>query len=137
MEPVRVIVVDDSREFRDLVISIVHRRPELRVIAEACNGEEAVQKIQKLCPDLVLLDLGLPILNGLQVARTIGKKAPQSKIVFISQESSPEVIHEALSLGAYGYVLKSDLESELLQAVSNVLDGKTFLSRTLAGGDVI
>jgi DNA-binding NarL/FixJ family response regulator len=135
--PVRVIVVDDSREFRGLLFSIIHSRPELQVIAEACNGEEAVQKIEKLRPDLVLLDLGLPILNGFEVARIIHGTAPQSKIIFVSQESSADVVDEALSLGAYGYVLKSDVESELLRAVSAVLQGKPFLSKTLAGGDPI
>jgi CheY-like chemotaxis protein len=135
--PVRVVVVDDSPEFRDLVISMVHSQPELQVIGEACNGEEAVRKIEALRPDLVLLDLGLPILNGFEVTGMIRKTTPQSKIIFVSQESSPDVVHKALRLGAYGYVLKSDVESELLPAVSKVLDGKTFLSRTLAGGDAI
>ena len=135
--PVRVIVVDDSREFRDLLLAILHAQPELQVIGEACNGEEAVRKIQALRPDLVLLDLGLPTLNGFEVIRITRKTTLQSKIIFVSQESSPDVVHEALSLGAYGYVLKSDVEHELLPAVSNVLEGKTFLSRTLAGGESI
>lgn len=134
--PGRVIVVDDFREFRDLMISIIESQPELQVIAEACNGEEAVRKIEGLHPDLVLLDLGLPTLNGFEVARIVRQTSPQSKILLVSQESSADAVQEALNLGAYGYVLKSDIESELLKAVSAVLQGKVFLSRSLSGGDL-
>ena len=131
--PVRVVVVDDSPDFRDLVISIVHTQPELQVVGEACDGEQAVRKIESLRPELVLLDLGLPTLNGFEVARIIHKTSPSSKIIFISQESSPDVVQEALSLGARGYILKSDVTNGLLgEAVRAVLQGRQFLSKTVA-----
>jgi len=126
-----VVLVDDSQEFRSLLSSILHAKPEFRVVAQASNGHEAVQKIEALAPDLVLLDLGLPELNGLEVARIMRDKSASRKILIVSQESSPEVVDEALRLGACGYVLKSDVENELLRAVSAVLQGKTFLSKTL------
>ena len=131
----QVVVVDDSREFRDLVISLIHVQPELQVIGEACDGEQAVRKIGALRPDLVLLDLGLPTLNGFEVTQIIRKTSPNSKIIFISQESSPDVVQEALSLGAHGYVLKSDVTNGLLgEAVTAVLQGRHFLSKALARG---
>jgi DNA-binding NarL/FixJ family response regulator len=131
-QPIRTLVVDDFREFRSLLSSVIRKQSELQLIGGACNGEEAVQKIETLRPDLVLLDLGLPLLNGLKVARIIRETAPESKIVFVSQESSADVVHEALSLGVCAYVYKSDVEGELLRAVSAVLEGKSFLSRNLA-----
>ena len=129
--PLRVVVVDDYREFRTLLNSIVHTQPEWQVVAEACNGEEAVRRIEALRPDLVLLDIGLPALNGFEVTRIIRATVPESKIVFVSQESSAEAVQEALSLGADGYVLKAHVASELLVAVKAVLQGTQFLSRTL------
>ena len=105
--PVRVVVVDDSSEIRDLVISRIHSLPELQVIGEACDGEEAVRKVEALRPDLVFLDLGLPILNGFEVIRITRRTTPQSKTIFVSQESSPGVLQEALNLGARGYVSRT------------------------------
>ena len=137
MAPARVIVVDDSPDFRDLVISILHGEPELQVVGEACDGEQAVRKIETLRPDLVLLDLGLPTLNGFEVAQIIRKTSPTSKVIFVSQESSPDVVQDALSLGARGYVLKSDITNGVLvEAVSAVLLGRHFLSKTLVSGSL-
>lgn len=120
--------------FRALATSILHSRPELQVIAEACDGEEAVRKVEVLRPDLVLLDLGLPRLNGFEVARIIRETAAESKVLFVSQESSGEIVQKAFGLGAYGYVLKSDAATDLLEAVAAVAEGKQFLSRTLKHG---
>lgn len=133
--PVRVVVVDDSSEVRDLVISILANQPELQVVGEACDGAQAVREIDASRPDLVLLDLGLPMLNGFEVTRIIRQTSPISKIIFVSQESSPDVIEEALRLGAHAYVAKSDVASELLEAVNAALRGRHFLSKALAAGD--
>jgi DNA-binding NarL/FixJ family response regulator len=101
---------------------------QLQVICEVSDGLEAVQKAQELQPDLILLDIGLPGLNGIEVARKIRKLVPQSKILFVSQESSADVIKEALSLGAMGYVIKARAASELLAAVDAVRTGGRFVS---------
>jgi len=90
------------------------------------NGLEAVQKAQELKPDLILMDIGLPGLNGMEAARRIRTLAPNSKIIFLTQESSPELVREAASLGASGYVFKSKAETDLLIAVDSVLQGKQF-----------
>src|SRR6185437_10015761 len=93
---VHVLVVDDNELFRRFVCSMLGQKPELRVIGEAVDGLEAVQKAEELQPDLILLDIGLPTLNGIEVARRARKLAPDSKILFVSMESSPEVVQEAL-----------------------------------------
>jgi DNA-binding NarL/FixJ family response regulator len=129
----RVLVVDDFEAFRRVVASILRKQPELQIICEASDGLEAVQRAEELQPDLILLDIGLPRLNGIEAARQIRKLAPESKIIFVSQESSPEVVQEVLGLGACGYVVKTRAESDLLAAVDAVLKGRKFVSSGLVG----
>jgi DNA-binding NarL/FixJ family response regulator len=130
---VRVVVVDDYAPFRSFCCSMLRKNPELQIVAEIADGLEAVQTAEKLQPDLVVLDLGLPTLNGIEAARRIRKIAPQSKILFVSQESSADVVEEALSLGPAGYVVKAYAGSELLFAVEAVRQGKRFISAGLHG----
>ena len=108
MEPttLRVLVVDDFERFRRFVCSTLGKRRDLQVIGEASDGLEAVRKAEELKPDLIVLDIGLPTLNGIEVARRIRKSCPKCKILFMSQASSVDVAQEAFSLGAMGYVVK-------------------------------
>ena len=99
------------------------------VIGEASDGLQAVQQAQELQPDLILLDLSLPKLNGMEAGRRIRKISPQSRIVFLSQDSTPEIVESALRIGA-GYLLKSDAK-ELPAAVHAILEGRKFLSDRL------
>jgi len=131
MPIVRVLVVEDHEPFRRFLRSTLGKRPGLQLVGEASDGLEAVQKAEKLQPDLIVLDIGLPTFNGIEAARRIRKIAPQTKILFVSQESSAEVVQEALSLGALGYVLKTHAGSELLAAVEAVLEGRRFVSSGL------
>ena len=96
MSPIRVLVVDDYAPFQRFVCSTLEQRPELQIVGKASDGLEAVQKAAELQPDLILLDIGLPTLNGIEAARQIRKLAPHSKILFLSQESSPEVAEDWL-----------------------------------------
>jgi CheY-like chemotaxis protein len=116
---------------------MLRERLGLQVIGEASDGLEAVQRAQELQPDLILLDIGLPTLNGIAVARRIQAVSPASKILFVSENRSADIAEEALSTGAGGYVLKSDAAGELLPAVDTVLKGKRFLSASLTGHDSI
>ena len=127
---IRLLVVDDYEPFRRFVCSTLRKRP-FQIVGEASDGVAAVRQAEELKPDLILLDIGLPRLNGLQAAQEIRKLSPDSKIIFVSQESSPEVVQEALSLGARGYVAKTRAASDLLAAVEAVLEGKRFVSSGL------
>jgi DNA-binding NarL/FixJ family response regulator len=123
---VRILVVEDFAPFRQFISVMLAKRPDLQIICTVADGLEAVQKVEELKPDLVLLDIGLPTQSGIVAAQQIRKVAPESKIIFLTQESSAEAIEEARSLGACGYVLKEKAGSELLAAVEAVLSGKLF-----------
>jgi DNA-binding NarL/FixJ family response regulator len=130
VSPVRVLIVEDSKAFRQFICATIGKRTDLEVVGEASDGLEAVQKAVELKPDLILLDIRLPGLNGIEAARQIRKLVPQSRIIFLTQESSADVVQEALNLGAQGYVVKARAGGELLTAVEAVLLGKTFVSST-------
>jgi DNA-binding NarL/FixJ family response regulator len=97
------------------------------------DGLAAVRTVEELHPDLVLLDIGLPSLNGIEVARRVREVSPTSKILFVSENHSVDILEKALSTGAGGYVIKADAGSELLPAIKAVLEGKRFISASLAG----
>jgi DNA-binding NarL/FixJ family response regulator len=123
---IRVLVVEDFEPFRRFVSSILDERPDLQIVCEVSDGLEAVNQFGKLQPDLVLLDIGLPSMNGIEAARRIRKLSPESKILFVSQESSADLVQEALATGARGYVLKTYTARDLLTAVDAVLRGEQF-----------
>ena len=130
---IRVMVVDDFEPWLNFATKTLRGQPELRVVGEASDGLEAVQKAQVLQPDLILLDIGLPSFNGIQAARRILQYAPKTKILFVSEQRSPDIVEEAFRTGARGYLVKSDSASELLPAVKGLLEGKRFVSASLAG----
>src|SRR5262245_12782229 len=129
---VRVLVVDDYEPWRRHIRSVLKTQPEIQVIAEVPDGLEAGQRTQELRPDLILLDIGLPSLNGIEAARRILKLSHQSKILFISQETSADIVLGALATGAAGYVAKTDVRGELLTALEAVLRGEKYVSTRLA-----
>ena len=133
----RVLVVDDFEPFRRYLRSILQKEVKARNILEASDGAEAVELAQEFEPDLILLDVGLPKLNGVEAARRIRELAPRSKILFVSQESSPDIVRQSFSLGASGYVVKTDAGSELGTAVRAILRGEKFVSSSLAVGNYI
>jgi DNA-binding NarL/FixJ family response regulator len=112
---------------------MLEARPEWQVISEASDGLEAVQKAQDLKPEIILLDIGLPKMNGIEAARQIRRYSPNSRIVFLSQQNDLDIVQAALSTGALGYVCKTDVHSELLPAMDATLRGKQFVSRGLKG----
>ena len=123
-------MVDDYPPFRQVVRSTFQKRTELLVIGEVSDGLAAVRYSRELQPDLVLLDIGLPDLNGIEVARQVREVAPSSKILFVSENRSREIVTEALRSGD-GYVAKSNAGSDLLLAVESVLQGKQFVSASV------
>lgn len=128
---IRTLLVDDNEPFREFVRTSLSTRPDIRIVGEASNGLDAVQMAEELRPALIVLDIGLPSLNGMEVARRIRKLSPQSTILFLSQESSADVVQEALSLGALGFVIKARAASDLLIAVEAVLHNRQFVSSNL------
>ena len=118
---IRILIVDDHSDWRTHVRLLLQARPEWRVIAEASDGSEAVQKAAELKPDLVVLDIGLPKLNGIEAAHRIRQMSPSCKIVFLSQNNDPDVVRAALGTGVLGYVHKTDAESQLLPALEAAL----------------
>jgi DNA-binding NarL/FixJ family response regulator len=129
---VRILLVDDFRDFRKLAASIFEQQPRFKVVGEAIDGQDAVQKAEELKPDLVVLDIGLPKLHGIEAARQIRALSPDSKILFFTINDCPQIVLEAFNVGADGYVIKLDAAGQLLAAVDTVLQGKRYLSR-LAG----
>jgi DNA-binding NarL/FixJ family response regulator len=124
-------VVDDFADWRLCIRKKLHENRGLQVIGVASDGLEAVLKAKELQPDLILLDIGLPKLNGIEAARRISKVAPESRILFLSQERDADVAQAALSAGGDGYVVKSDAEDELFAAVEAVMLGEKYLSPRL------
>jgi DNA-binding NarL/FixJ family response regulator len=130
-DAVRILVVDDSEPFRRFVCALLAARPELQVIGEASDGLQAMQKAEELQPDLILLDIGMPALNGIEAAHRISRLVPAAKILFVSQENDKDVVAAALSDGAKGYLRKQNAGTELLSAVEVVLRGNRFVSEGL------
>ena len=131
MASIRVLVAEDFLPFRRLICATLGKKPDVEIVAEVSDGQEAVRKAEELKLDLILLDIGLPTLNGIDAARQICNLAPDSKIIFVTEESSEDFVQEALSTGALGYVLKMTMNRSLLAAVSAVLEGKQFVSKNL------
>jgi DNA-binding NarL/FixJ family response regulator len=127
MPPViRVLVVDDHAMVRRGICSVLSNDKTLDVVCQTANGEEAVKKAEELLPDLILLDIGLPGISGLEAARQIRKVAPKSQIVFLTQHNSLEMVREAMSTGAHGYIVKCDAVRDLLRGIRAVREGKPF-----------
>jgi DNA-binding NarL/FixJ family response regulator len=130
--PLRILIVDDFEPWRRFVSSAL-QKVDSQILPEVSDGLEAVYKAEHLRPDLILLDIGLPTLNGIKAARRIRELSPGSKILFLSEEGSPEVAEAALEAGGAGYVVKSDAGRELLAAVKALSEGRRYISVKLLG----
>jgi DNA-binding NarL/FixJ family response regulator len=130
---VRILIVDDLPAWRECILSLLEVIPEFHIVGEAADGIEAVRKSQELQPDLILLDIGLPGLNGIEAARQICLVSPGSTILFLSENRCQAVIRTALDTGecTRGYVLKSAAADDLLPAMQAVLQKERFISRGL------
>jgi DNA-binding NarL/FixJ family response regulator len=132
---VRILLVDDFEPWRTFVASLLKKNPEWQILSEVSDGLAAVQKAEEFQPDLIVLDIGLPKLNGIEAALSIRKVAPNSRILFLSENRSSDIVAAALNAGGHGYVVKSDGANELLVAIEAVLQGKRFVSSTFADFD--
>lgn len=129
----RVLVVDDFAPWRRMVALTLKSRPDIEIVADAENGMAGIRKALEFKPDIAILDIGLPDLNGVEVAREILRSLPGIRILFLTENSAPEVVQEAMSTGALGFVLKSTAARDLVPAIEALLHDKHFFS--LGAGD--
>ncbi len=127
--PVRILVVDDHPIVRHGLRTLLGGRPEWEIIDEAEDGVEAVEKADRLKPDVVVLDVSMPRMDGLEACRRIRKSVPKSEVLIVTQHDSPQMMREALGAGARGYIVKSDAARDLLAALEAVSQHRSFISQ--------
>ena len=129
---IRLMVVDDYEPWHAFISSMLRDQPEFQIVGQAFDGPEAVKQAQQLQPDIILLDVGLPSVSGIEAALRIREVAPASKILFASINRPVEVVQAAMNAGACGYLVKSDAGRELLPALKAIIEGRRFISASLA-----
>lgn len=131
-EPIRLLVADDHEIMRQGIRSLLEAQPGWKVTAEASDGREAVEKAKEMKPDVTVLDISMPLLNGLEAARQMIKNDARAKILILTMHESDPLIREVLDAGARGYVLKSDAGRDLVTAVNAVRCNKTYFTAKVA-----
>jgi len=131
--PTRILLVDDQPLFRGAIASLLNGEPDLMVVGEAENGLEGVEKAATLKPDLVLMDVEMPLMNGVEATRRIREQQPATKVVVLTVSESDEHVFEAIRIGAHGYLLKDLRPEQLFDMVRSVLRDETALSPAIAG----
>ena len=128
MPPVSILIADDHELVRKGIRTVLEARTGWQVVAEAGDGREAVKKTQELKPQVAVLDISMPLLNGLEATRQIAKIAPQTKVLILTMHDADPMIQQILEAGAKGYLLKSDASLDLVSAVEALLRNKTFFT---------
>ena len=129
--PIRIVLADDHVLVRQGIKSLLEREG-MQVLAEASNGQEAVRKVEKLNPDVAIMDIGMALLNGVDAVRTLSRSCPKTKSILLTQHEEDQYVSEALHAGGKGYVLKSQIANDLVLAIRKVLRGEVYLSPGLA-----
>jgi DNA-binding NarL/FixJ family response regulator len=132
MSPVTVLIADDHELVRRGLRALIHEQPAWQVVAEAIDGREAVAKAEDFKPDVAILDITMPSLNGLEATRQIAKLSPRTRVLILSIHESDQLIHKLLGAGARGYILKADAGRDLIIAVKALLANKTFFTEKVA-----
>lgn len=130
--PFRILVADDHEVVRRGLCALLQAQPDWEICGEAGDGREALEKVQKLKPDVVILDIGMPSLNGLEATRQILKIYPQTRILILTLHDSDQVVREVLNAGARGFLLKSDAARDLVAAVEALRRDKTYFTSKVA-----
>lgn len=130
--PIRIVLADDHILVRQSLKSLLEREGH-QVVGEACDGQEALQFVNSLQPDIAILDISMPVLNGVSAVREIGKSAQKTKSILLTQHDEDQYVSEALEAGVKGYVLKSQAANDLLDAIRRVSRGQVYLSPGVSG----
>jgi two-component system, NarL family, response regulator DegU len=130
--PLKILIADDHPIFRRGLCDVIQTDAELCLVGQASNGEEALQLVDELRPDIAILDVHMPKLSGLQAARKLIEKKSAVKLVLLTMHEDEKLLNEALNLGIHAYVLKENAVEDLLSAVRSVASGKTFISASLS-----
>ena len=132
MGQLRILLADDHTVVRQGLRKVLEERPDWVVVAEAGNGREAVQKAEEVKPDVAILDVAMPLLNGIEATRQIVKRSPATRVLVLTMHSDEAYVNQILKAGATGYLLKDSADVDLIQAVSAVSQGKSFFSPAVA-----
>jgi two-component system response regulator NreC len=132
MKKIRLLVADDHKIFRQGITKLLEQEPDLQVVGEAADGREAVKKATELKPDLVLMDIAMANLNGLEATKQIKKVLPETKIIMVTMHKNEEYILQSFQAGASGYILKEGAVEELVNAIRSIHQDKSFLSPTIS-----
>jgi two-component system response regulator NreC len=128
MSPARIVLADDHTILRNGLRAVLERQPDFAVVGEASNGREAIEIVGREKPDVVILDIGMPVLNGIEAAQRISTDHPKTAVVILSMHSDESYILRALRVGARAYLLKDSAERDLIDAIRAVSSGKAFFS---------
>jgi DNA-binding NarL/FixJ family response regulator len=128
MKPIRILVADDHEVVRCGLRSILESAPGMEIVGEACDGREAVEKWRELKPDVVIMDICMPLLNGLEATRQITQETPAANVLVLTMMKSEQTVRDILEAGARGYILKSDAGRDLLLAVDSVMNRRVFFT---------
>jgi two-component system response regulator NreC len=129
---VSVLLAEDHTIVRQGLAKLLEAEPCIRVVGEARNGREAIAKVEELKPDVVIMDIAMPLLNGIEATRQIKKKRPQTKVIILSMHSHDRFISELFTLGASGYLLKDSSGPDIIQAIESAIEGDTYLSPSIS-----
>jgi two-component system NarL family response regulator len=130
--PIRIVIAEDQRLVRELMATLLARESDMEVVGEASTGREALQAVHAARPDIVLLDIGLPDMDGVEVARTLRKEQVPSRLIALSIHTERRFVQEMLQIGVEGYIVKSAAVKELVQAIRTVMEGRVYLSPEIA-----
>jgi len=132
LKPVEIVIADDHTIVRQGLKKLLEEEDGFKITGEAMNGLEAVQKVQMLKPDVIIMDIAMPVLNGIEAARQIKQSAVKTKVIILSMHDHTRYIRELLSIGVSGYLLKNAVSNDIIKAIKAAVRGETFLSSSIS-----